>query len=111
MDLIHLAMMAQGDATSGLTGWERLIFGAMGTVVGLLGCYVVLEMLARGRLKEAKKEASRTIEEAKSEAEVVRRSAQVEAKDEYLKGQENLRKPADLEGGQARGLHYSICDQ
>lgn len=94
MELLLLAAAPPGGESFIPAGWGQLIFGAMGTVVGIIGWHLVLRYLARGRLNDAKKEAQRTIDDAKSAADVVRRTAEVEAKEEYLKGQENLRKDA-----------------
>ncbi|RME41733.1 MAG: ribonuclease Y [Planctomycetota bacterium] len=68
-----------------------LISGAIGTVVGLLAGYLLMRWLGRARLDAARNEAERILAESRSEADVIRKTAEVDAKAEYLKGQEKLR--------------------
>ena len=57
-----------------------LLWGALGTIVGMLGTYLLLNRIAGGRLRDARKEAERAITDGNSEAEVIRKTAQVEAR-------------------------------
>lgn len=61
----------------------------------MLAGYLLTRWLGRKRLDEARNESERLIAEAKSEAEVVRKNAEVDAKAEFLRSQEALRKEAD----------------
>ncbi|MFQ5413978.1 MAG: ribonuclease Y [Phycisphaerae bacterium] len=79
------------EAGSALTA---LLAGALGAVVGLLGGYLVMRWLARARLDEARREAERTLHDAQSEADVLRKTAAVDAKAEFVAKQEELRKEA-----------------
>ncbi|MFQ5495044.1 MAG: Rnase Y domain-containing protein, partial [Phycisphaerae bacterium] len=64
---------------------------AAGVLVGAAACYVALRWVARSRIQTARSEADRILTEARSEAGVIRKSAEVDAKAEYLTGQEKLR--------------------
>jgi len=70
------------------------VSAAIGAIVALLGGYLVLRWFGRARLDAARVEAARIIGEARSEADVIRKTADVDAKAEVLKGQEQLRKEA-----------------
>ncbi len=71
-----------------LTG---LLNGAVGAVVALLGGYLLTRWLGRARLDAARNEADRILSDTRSEADVIRKTAEVEAKGEFLKGEEKLR--------------------
>jgi ribonuclease Y len=68
-----------------------LIPGAVGAIVGLLGAYLLTRWLARARLDAARNESERMLLESRAEADVIRKSAKVDAKAEFLKGEEKLR--------------------
>ncbi len=68
-----------------------LLPGAIGAMVALLAGYLLTRWLGRARLDAARNEADRILSESKTEAEVIRKRAEVDAKAEYLKGQEKLR--------------------
>ena len=70
---------------------KGLLAGAIGAVVGLLGGYLLMRWLGRARLDAARNESERILGEAHSEADVIRKTAEVEAKGEFLKGEEKLR--------------------
>jgi ribonuclease Y len=72
-----------------------LLPGALGAIVALLGAYLLTRWLGRARLDAARNEAERILGESRSEAEVIRKKAEVDAKAEYLKGQEELHKESD----------------
>jgi ribonuclease Y len=69
-----------------------MVSGALGAAVGLLGGFLVYRWLGRARLSAARNEAERTLTEARAEAEVIHKSAEVDARAAYLKDQEQLRK-------------------
>ncbi|MCH7591914.1 MAG: ribonuclease Y [Planctomycetes bacterium] len=62
-----------------------------GAVVGLVGGYFLMRWLAKGKLDMARNDAERVIADAQSEAKVVRKTAEVDAKSSFLEGQEKLR--------------------
>ena len=71
-----------------LTGALAVIVGG---AFGVLGGFVLMRWLGRSRLDASRKEAERTLAEARAESEVARKTADVEAKAEYLRGQEQLK--------------------
>ena len=83
--LCNAIILAQG-----LTGWGVCI--AFGVSVGVLIGYFTITLLGRSRREAARLETERTISEARAEAEVIRKTAEVDAKAEFLKGQEQLRR-------------------
>ena len=83
----ELAQQADGDSLG-----KFALAGALGAVTALLAGYLLTRWLGRTRLDAARNEAQRILAETKSEADVLRKSAQVDAKAEFLKGQEQLRK-------------------
>jgi len=74
---------------------DRLAAGAVGAVVALLGGYLLIRWLGRKWLDTARNDAERLLTEARGEADIVRKSAEVEAKGEFLRNQEQLRKEGD----------------
>ena len=68
-----------------------LVSGAIGALIALLAGYLLMRWLARARLDSARNEAERILGEAGSEASVLRKTAEVDAKAEFLKGEEKLR--------------------
>jgi ribonucrease Y len=68
---------------------------AIGAVVALLGGYLLMRWRNRNRIEESTREADRILAEAKAESDVLRKKAEVDAKAEFLKGQENIRKEGD----------------
>ncbi len=92
MDTFQLAaIIAQSAGDRLLT---NLLWGGLSAVVGLLGMFLLYRWLGRARLDAAKNDAERLVNEARSEAEVLRKSAEVDARAEFLKGQEQLRSEA-----------------
>ena len=90
MDLFFLAQANSGAIV-------QLIIGcASSAVVALLGGYLVMRWFGRARLDAARTEAQRLIDDAKMEADVVLKKAEVEAKSEILRGQEQIRKEGDM---------------
>jgi len=82
--------LAQAD---GGTAVLKLAFaGALGAVVALLAGYLLTRWRGRNRVDAARSEAGRILAESKSEAEVIVKKAQVDAKSEFLRGEEGLRK-------------------
>ncbi len=67
---------------------------AIAVLIGLVFGLVVARFMVRNRLDTANAKVERLQSEAKADAEVVRRTAEVEAKEEFLKGQEQLRTEA-----------------
>ena len=91
---LSLPLLATGlaqQADGGSLG-KFALAGALGAVTALLAGYLLTRWLGRTRLDTARNEAQRILAETKSEADVLRKSAQVDAKTEFLKGQEQLRK-------------------
>ncbi len=74
---------------------QLALAGALGAVAALLGGYLLMRGLGRAKLDAAKNEAERINHDAKAEADVIRKSAEVDARGEHVKGQENIRKEAD----------------
>ena len=97
---------ADGPATDGgnPTNLVVAIAGAIGAVVGICGGFLVTRWLARARLDDARKEAERTIAEAKTDAGVTREKAKVDAKAEFVERQEQLR----TEANQARAEQKEV---
>jgi len=54
-------------------------------VAGIGGAFLLFRVLDKQRLGAAQREASRVIDEAKSQAEVITKTARVDAKEEFLK--------------------------
>ena len=74
---------------------DRVAAGALGAVVALLGGYLLMRWLGRKWLDAARNDAERLLGDARGEADIVRKSAEVEAKGEFLRNQEQLRKEGD----------------
>ena len=68
-----------------------LLSGAIGAFFALLAGYLLTRWLGRARLDSARNEAERILGEAGSEASVLRKTAEVDAKAEFLKSEEKLR--------------------
>jgi ribonuclease Y len=74
----------------------QLVLGcALSAIVALLGGYLVMRWFGRARLDAARNEAGRILNDARGEAEVVRKKGEVDAKAEYLRGQEKLKAEGD----------------
>ncbi len=65
--------------------------GALGALAALLAGFLLTRWLGRARLDAARNEAQRVLSGARSEANVVRKTAEVDAKAKVLEGQEKLR--------------------
>ena len=91
---MNLSLVAAGLAqqADGVPLGKYALAGALGAVTALLAGYLLTRWLGRTRLDAARNEAQRILADTKSEADVLRKSAQVDAKAEFLKGQEQLRK-------------------
>ena len=88
MESFQTFLLAQATKTSG----AALAFaGAAGAVAALLAGYLLMRWLGRARLDAARNQADRILNDARSEAEVVVKKAEVDAKAEFLRGQEQLR--------------------
>ena len=85
-------IMAQADTTSAA---KLALAGALGALVALLAGYLLTRWLSRTRLDAARLESERVLSEARSEANVILKKAEVDAKAEFLKTQEDIRKQAD----------------
>jgi len=72
-------------------GTEVIVAVAVGGAFGVLVGFLFVRWLARTRLEAARAESDRKLFEAQSEAEVLRKTAEVDARAEHLKGQEALR--------------------
>jgi len=90
----HLIAQATGQ-TNGELVLGVLLGCAIGAVVALLGGYLLMRWRNRKRIDEATNEAKRIVAEANAEADVIKQKAEVDAKAEFLKGQETLRKEGD----------------
>jgi len=66
----------------------------VGVVIAALGA--VLLWLGRSRFLTSQREAERVLTEARTEADVIRKAANVDAKAELLRGQEQMRKEGDV---------------
>jgi len=84
-------LLAAQTATNGGVTLRQVVFAALGTVVGLLGGWLVQRFFFKARVQAARGEAERILTEARSEAEVIIKKAEVDAREEYLRGQEQLR--------------------
>ncbi len=69
--------------------------GVLAVAVGVVAGYLFVRWMGRSRLDAAKAEADRMTSEARTEADVTRKTAEVDAKAEFLKGQERLRGEAN----------------
>ena len=74
---------------------DRFAAGALGAIVALLGGYLLMRWLGRKWLDAARSDAERLLDDARGEADIIRKSAEVEAKGEFLRNQEQLRKEGD----------------
>ncbi len=90
-ELLTIMVLAQNG-----TGALVFVFAA---ALGVLVGFLFVRWLARTRLEAARVEAERKISEAQAESDVLRKSAEVDARAEALKGQEALR----VEGQEMRG--------
>jgi len=82
-------------AQSSATVLQVLVSGAIGAVVALLAGFLLNKWVGRKRLDAARNEADHLLSEARAEADVIRKSAEVDAKAELIKGQEQLRGEAN----------------
>jgi len=83
------------QVAGGVTALSLILGCAVSAIVALLGGYLVMRWFARARLDAARNESERLIAEARAAAEVVVKKAEVDAKSEILRGQEQIRKEAD----------------
>lgn len=89
--LAAVGILAQSENTI-----LKLIIGcALSAVVALLGGYLVMRWFGRKRIDAARDEAGRIAADARNEAEVIRKKAEVEAQAAYLKGQQLLKTESD----------------
>ena len=63
----------------------------MGGILGLAASYFFMRWLGGGKLDAARQEGERLLAEANSEARVIKKTADVEAKSSFLEGQERIR--------------------
>lgn len=82
--LLSAVMVAQAAA------WTIGIVS--GSAIGVLVGFMFIRWAGRSRLEAARIEVARTIAETQAEAQVIRKTAEVDAKGEFFKGQEQLRK-------------------
>ena len=87
------------EATGSASTLQLLVAGAIGAIVALLSGFLLTKWIARKRLDAAQTEAERVVVDARAEADVIRKAGEVDAKAEFIKGQEALRE----EGNQMRG--------
>ena len=57
--------------------------------------YLLIRWLGRKRLDQARIDAERTIRDAEAEADRIRKSAEVDARAEIVRGQEQIQREAD----------------
>jgi ribonuclease Y len=93
-------LLAQTDG--GMALLKLAFAGALGAVVALLAGYLLTRWLGRNRLDAARIEAERMRSDAKGEAEVIVKKAQVDAKSEFLRGEEDLRKERESMRGELK---------
>lgn len=60
----------------------------VGSSIGVLVGFMAMRWLGRSRLEASRLEAERLLKEAQTEAEVALKTAEIDAKTEFLKGQE-----------------------
>lgn len=95
MEKSLIAELVIAQASSGVV--VNLIIGcALSAIVALLGGYLVMRWFTRARLDAARTAAERVIADAKTESAVILKKAEVDAKEEALRGQEQIRKEADV---------------
>jgi len=87
--------MILAQAGEGTPYGKLAIAGALGAVVALLAGYLLIRWLGRKHLDAARNEADLLLASTRTEADVLRKSAEVEAKGEFLRNQEQLRKEGD----------------
>ncbi len=86
-----LPLLAQSSATI----LQLLVASSIGAIVALLAGFLLNKWVGQKRLDAARYEAEHLISEAKTEADVIRKSGEVDAKAEFIKGQEQLRGEAN----------------
>ncbi|MEK6674472.1 MAG: ribonuclease Y [Planctomycetota bacterium] len=72
-----------------------VLVALLALVLGAGVCYAALRLFAKAKIASSQREADTLLTDAHSEAEVIRKTAQVDSKAEHLKGQEQLRKESD----------------
>lgn len=92
---VSAILLADGNGAGGTSVTNALLWGGACAVVGWSGRYLTERFLFRAKHQAAHQEVERIIAEARTEAEVTRKTAEVDAKQEYLTGQEQLRKEGD----------------
>jgi ribonuclease Y len=83
--------------------------GAIGAIVGLMGGYLLMRWLVRARLDAARNEAERVLTDARSKADVTRKAAQVDARAEFLKGQEKIRAESNEMRAELKGMEKRLA--
>lgn len=79
------AVMAAADSLT-------FLYVAIALIVGAGATFAVLQLLGKGQLANAQREAGRIVEEARSQAEVTVKTANLEAKAEFIKRMEEFDK-------------------
>jgi ribonuclease Y len=97
------------QAGGGTSPAKLALAGALGAVAALLGGYLVMRWLGRARLDAARNEAERLVSDARAEADVIRKTAEVEAKSEHLKGQEQLRTESNEMRGELKAIEKRLA--
>ncbi len=69
-----------------------IVWILLGLVIGAGGTFLALQVLGKQKLVQAKREAESTIDDAKKQAEVLVKTAQVDAKAEFIKRMEEFEK-------------------
>ncbi len=72
-----------------------ILYKILAPALGVIAGFVFVAWLGRSRLRAVQAEVERQKKEAQSEADVTLKTAEVDAKAEFLKGQEKLRHEAD----------------
>jgi|CXWL01.1.fsa_nt_gi ribonuclease Y len=106
----HL-LLAQTDdiAQSGGVVLKMIIGCGLSAVVALLGGYLVMRWFGRARLDAARLEAERLINDGKNEASVALKKAEVDAKAEFLRGQEQIKREADAQRAELKEVEKRIA--
>ena len=86
-----------------------VIFGVFWAAIGVLAGLLVVRWLTRTRLEGARNEAERKVGEAQANADVIRKTAEVDAKAKYLDGQEQLRSEAQEMRAEFKGIEKRLA--
>lgn len=98
------SLLAQSNSV-----WGFVVSLVIGAGAGAAGGYLILRWLGRARFSAARNEAEKLLGEAKSEADVIRKTAEVDAKAELLRGQEQLKKESDAQRAELKEIEKRLA--